>query len=179
MIFFIHSLYVVITAENYYTKRAYHHKEILKQIKFSMLKPLHDILSACLNTDNWRMTLIKEWPTIFGPFSNRVNIESISDNTIVLGVNDSCLMQELYLLSPLILHTIQKSLGNDTIKQVRFKRTEVKTFQQHKRPMPVIKTETPVTLTAAESHALRGIQDPQLQEALRIYCIRCHRARCL
>lgn len=142
-----------------------------------MLKPLHEILAQCLNTDNWRLTLIKEWPTIFGPFSSRVSIESVYDTTILLGVNDACLMQELYLLSPLILQTIQKSLGNDTIKQVRFKHTELKVMHTRKRPLVAASSDMPVALTAVEVHALDVIKDPQLQEALRRYGMRCHRER--
>src|SRR5438874_293600 len=45
---------------------------IVKYLLFiiSMAKALHDLVALCLPTENWRLMLIKEWPTIFGPLSN-------------------------------------------------------------------------------------------------------------
>lgn len=144
-----------------------------------MAKSLQELLAYCLpqGTDNWRITLLDKWPTIFGPLSNRVMIESMYEDTIVLGVTDACLMQELYLLSPLILQTIQKSLGNSTIKQVRFKRAAIIKFQKNMQSVPIVAPRKKVKLTSAELHALDCIEDNQLKEALRLYCIRCHQER--
>jgi len=142
-----------------------------------MTKALHELVATCLPTDNWRFTLMKEWPTIFGPFSNRVSFEAVHDETIVLGVSDACLMQELYLLSPLIVSTIQKTIGNMTIKKVRLKRTEVVTHQKQHTKMAQQNAKKPISLTRAELHALECIADAELKEALRRYCIRCHQER--
>lgn len=143
-----------------------------------MAKALHEIIATCLPTNNWRLMLIKEWPTILGPLSNRVSIESIHEGTIVLGVNDACLMQELYLLSPLIVSTIQKTIGNSYIKQVRLKRTEMTVYQSRssqtiQRPC----AQKTVSLTRVETHALECVNDLELREALKKYCIRCHQER--
>ncbi len=142
-----------------------------------MAKALHDLVAACLPSGGWRLTLLKEWPTIFGPLSSRVSIESITDATLVLGVSDACLMQELYLLSPLILSTVQKSIGNGYIKQVRLKRTQMVTYQKPYKNMHIAYPKKSVALTRAEAHALECIDDSELKEALRMYCIRCHQER--
>lgn len=142
-----------------------------------MAKALHDLVATCLPTGNWRLTLIKEWPIIFGPLSSRVFIESITDTTLVLGVSDACLMQELYVLSPLILSTVQKSIGNSFIKQVRLKRTHMVTYQKPYKKMHISYPIKSVTLTHAETYALECIVDSELKEALRMYCIRCHQER--
>lgn len=141
------------------------------------MKALHDLISDCLSTNDWRLTLLKAWPTIFGPLSNRVILESVSETTLVLAVADACLMQELYLLSPLILSTIHKSLGNKKIQKVRFKRTEARSFKKERQQKMIPYSTKPVSLTRAESHALAMIQDRELQELLRMYCMRCHRER--
>jgi hypothetical protein len=142
-----------------------------------MTKTLHELVAACMPADNWRFTLIKEWPTIFGPFSNRVSFEAVHDDTMVLGVSDACLMQELYLLSPLIVSTIQKTIGNTHIKKVRLKRTDLVTHQKQRNTMPKPRITKTISLTRAELHALECISDPELKEALRSYCIRCHQER--
>lgn len=143
-----------------------------------MAKALHEIIATCLPTDNWRLMLIKEWPRILGPLSSKVSVESIHDGTIVLGVNDACLMQELFLLSPLIVSTIQKTIGNSYIKHVRLKRTEMMIYQKKSSQ----KTERPcaqkaVSLTRVETHALECVTDLELREALKNYCMRCHQER--
>ena len=141
------------------------------------MKALHNLVALCLDGNDWRLTLLKEWPNIFGPLSSRVVLESVSETILVLGVSDACLMQELYLLSPLILSTIHKSLGNTSIQKVRFKRTEMRSYkkkmEQHHTHHPV----KSVTLTRAEDHALALVHDSELKEVLRQYCIRCHRER--
>lgn len=140
------------------------------------MKALHDLVAGCLNTNDWRLTLLKAWPTIFGPLSHRVVLESVSETTIVLGVFDACLMQELYLLSTLILNTINKLLGT-SIQKVRFKRAEMRPHKKDRHSPETSYMLKPVTLTRAESHALATIQDHELQEQLRRYCVRCHRER--
>lgn len=142
-----------------------------------MTKSLHELVASCLPASNWRFTLMKEWPTIFGPFSNRVSFEAVHDDMMVLGVADACLMQELYLLSPLIVSTIQKTIGNTTIKKVRLKRTDGITHQKKRNTMKKPRTLKPISLTRAELHALDCIADLELKEALRSYCIRCHQER--
>lgn len=142
-----------------------------------MAKALHDLIALCLPQDSWRITLMREWPTLLGPLSNRVSIEAITDATLVLGVSDACLMQELYLLSPLIVTTVQKSIGNSYIKQVRLKRTEIVTHQKLYTTSPRSSVKKAVSLTRSEAHALESINDTELKEALRMYCIRCHQER--
>jgi hypothetical protein len=144
---------------------------------YCMAKTLHELIATCLPTDNWRLTLIKEWPTIFGPLSARVSIEAVHDTTLVLGVSDACLMQELYLLSPLIVSTIQKTIGSSVIKQVRLKRTEMSMKHKPSKTMSVQHTKKTVLLTRAETHALECVRDLELREALKNYCMRCHQER--
>lgn len=139
-----------------------------------MAKSLQDLIAHCLKTDNWRLQLIKEWPTIFGSLSNKVFVETITDSTLILGVSDSCLMQELYFLSPLVLSTVQKSLGNCSIKQIRFKKAEIYARKSSQRHFQIRRPTKTIVLTSAEQFALNRIEDQELREALRMFCVRCH-----
>jgi hypothetical protein len=135
------------------------------------------ILDACLNVHTWRATLLRNWPQIIGRLSARVHIEKIYDDTLVLSVSDSCLLQELYLLSPILRTTINKTLDQPYIKQIRFKKASP--YQEKKNTtldgaMCAIKH---IRLTAVEHHALERIQDKELRALLKAFCIRCHRER--
>src|SRR5690349_13440966 len=81
---------------------------------------LEDILGQG-NNNSWQLHLIKNWSSIIGKLSTKVKLEKISNDTIVLGVYDSCWMQELYLLSDELLKKINSKLDEPKIKQIRFK----------------------------------------------------------
>src|SRR5437762_7574752 len=94
---------------------------------------LKDVLHAVINPEkNWKTDLLYKWNEIVGPLHNKVRIEKIHDDTLILGVFHSCWMQELYLLSPLLIKTINEKLDQPYIKQLRFKHIGIKRTQQKK-----------------------------------------------
>lgn len=137
--------------------------------------PLKNILQNYLEHEtDWKLKLIKHWPEIIGNLSNKVTLEKVTDDSILLGVYDSCLMQELYLLSPVLLSSINKKLDQPRIKQVRFKqagRKKVKKIVEKKINVPLKE----VHLSSREKDALVAIEDPALREALKAFRIRCYR----
>jgi hypothetical protein len=123
-------------------------------------------------SQEWKVSLLQHWPHIIGNLSNKVIIEKILTDTVVLGVYDSCWLQELYILSPTLVTLINTHLGKPHIKQVRFKlitRKKIKqyTIQQQKPIAPAYQFST------QELKALEKIHDPVLQEALKRFRIRC------
>lgn len=141
-----------------------------------MIKNIKDLLPALLKTDNWKLTLLSQWHTIFGPLSSKVHLEKIHEDTLVLGVQDSCWLQELYLLSPLLLKTINETLDQPRIKQLRFKTIGIVKQKPIVSPKKVtIKKE--VVLTQEERIVLKNIKDPQLEHALKNFLIRCYQER--
>lgn len=138
--------------------------------------PLKNLLQNILKVDHdWKLQLITQWPEIIGSLSSKVTLEKVTDDTIVLGVSDSCLMQELYLLSPVLISSINKKLDQPRVKQVRFKcagrKKEKKVIQQN----AAIKPQKDVDLSSREKQALNAIEDPALREALKAFRIRCYR----
>ncbi len=124
------------------------------------------------------MTLLSQWSAILGSLTTKVRLEKIQDDTLTLGVYDACWMQELYLLSPLLITTINQNLDQPRIKHLRFKRSVAKkdanTLGITARTEP---PNVPLELTASTKKALAIIKDPQLSLALHNFLIRCHKEK--
>lgn len=138
---------------------------------------IKQLLSLCLQTNNWRMQLLKQWPDIVGNLSNKVFIEKIDGNILTLGVTDSCWLQELYILSPLLLNTINQTLDQPYIKQLRFKTAGQMPSLRTKKNKGAFCPIKQVSLTHTERYALEQITNIELRNALEAFCIRCHRER--
>ncbi len=141
-----------------------------------MTQHIKAVLRSLINPQNsWKHTLLQNWHNIFGNLSTKITLEKIYNNTIVLGVYDSCWMHELYLLSPLLLNKINENLDQDRIKQVRFKqtgKTKRKKVLPSKKPT---KSRKQFFLSPTEECALTKINDLQLRNALKEFRIRCYR----
>ncbi len=116
------------------------------------------------NNQPWKLNLLKKWPEIVGQLASKVTIEKIYAESVTLGVYDSCWMQELYLLSPTLVETINRNLDQPRIKQVRFKLIGKKEQKKKKSTTPKHKDEPKtITLTSTEQKALERIADPEIQ----------------
>lgn len=120
----------------------------------------------------WHTIVLKEWATIVGDLHTRMRLEKIEKSTLIVGVYDSHWMHELHILSSVIIDTINSYLGNRYIKAIRFKLiTPHKPIIETKNHKTVTKKN--ISLTYREEHALKNINDPELQEALKQYLLRC------
>ena len=138
--------------------------------------PLKNLLQTYLDHEtDWRLSLIKNWPEIIGSLGSKVSLEKVHEDTIVLAVYDSCWMQELYLLSPVLIASINKKLDQPRIKQVRFKQAGKKKEKQAAPPTKPTKPQPEITLYSREITALNDVKDPSLREALKAFRIRCYR----
>jgi hypothetical protein len=135
---------------------------------------LKDLLRTIICPDNnWKTELLNKWQDIIGSLYSKVRIEKIYDDTLVLGVFHSCWMQELYLLSPLLIKTINEKLDQPHIKQLRFKHIGSKKETKKETPVrAIIKKE--VVLTKKEENTLTKIADPALRNAIKAFRIRCY-----
>jgi hypothetical protein len=140
-----------------------------------MAQPIKQLLSTVFDQpDNWKIDLLRNWDSIIGNLNTKVYLEKITDDTLVLGVTDSCWLQELYLLSHVILQVINEKLDRPRIKQLRFKKVGIRHAKKQTitKPKPRARTQRP--LTPKEKGALADIKDPQLQQALEDFLIRCY-----
>jgi hypothetical protein len=136
---------------------------------------LKDILQSLIHPEkNWKTDLLYKWNEIIGPLHTKVRIEKILDDTLILGVFHSCWMQELYLLSPLLIKTINEKLDQPYIKQLRFKHIGIKQHKQISHKPTIIKKKKEIILTKQDECILAKINDPVLREALKAFRIRCY-----
>ncbi len=144
-----------------------------------MTKLLKDLVPTIFNQKNrWKFNLLNNWHAIVGNLHTKVHIEKIYDTILVLGVNDSCWMQELYLLSSVLIKTINEKLDRPRIKQVRFKKIGERTTVGEKKNVTQRRIKPrKIILTAIELKALKKIHDPQLSSALKDFLIRCYQER--
>lgn len=130
------------------------------------------------NQDDYKITLLKNWSDILGTLNAKVRLEKIEGDSLVLAVTDSCWMQELYMLSPLLLSMINQKLDSPRIKYLRFKKAGIRTQKALKNPLrsggePFI--EKP--LTTGQIEALKQIMDPELKRCLERFLRRCQKER--
>jgi hypothetical protein len=144
-----------------------------------MIRPLGDLLRGVLPADSdWKIKLLQSWNQVMGTLCTKVRLEKIEDESLVLGVFDACWMQELYLLTPMLLANINQSLDRPRIKQLRFKRAGL--YTRLHRPSTQKKQSTWLKqrpLTPREERALDVIVDVQLREALARFLHRCDREK--
>ena len=143
-----------------------------------MAKEIKNLVPLILRPgDNWKLTLLSSWHTIFGSLSDKVSLEKITEDTLVLGVQDSCWLQELYLLSAMLIKTINQQLDQPRIKNLRFKTVGIKKILTAPKQTKTMWKMRLVTLNEKENRALTLIKDEQLALALKSFLIRCYQEK--
>lgn len=126
---------------------------------------------------DWKRSLLENWPIIIGKLHAQVTLEHIHDDALVLGVRDSCWLQELHMLSPMLIKQINEKLDLPRIKQVRLKQMGRVIKKSTVSPKAQPSVPKVVCLSAVEQDALQHIVDPDLKAALASYLIRCYQEK--
>ena len=93
-------------------------------------------------------------------------MEKIYDDAILLGVYETCWMQELHLLSNIIIKKINTHLDYPYIKQIRLKYVQKPEFLV-KKPLDCLQNpKISHNLSKKEQAALNQIADPELRQAI-------------
>lgn len=143
-----------------------------------MVTSVKIILDSLLSQkNNWQVKLLHNWPTIVGSIRTNVQLLKIQEDTLIIGVLDSCWLQELYLLSPLLIKTINEKLDRPRIKNLRFKSVGITDKKEKKRAPSKKIISKIVQLSPREQETLNQIKDEQLRQVLKDYLIRCHREK--
>jgi hypothetical protein len=110
-----------------------------------------------------------------GGLSERVCLEKVKGSCLTLGVYESSWLQELYLLSPTLIKTINEYLQGDYVTELRFKSAAKKKVATKKTAAPQQQTTAPArALSPQEEAVLAEIKDPQLRSVLQGYLQKCH-----
>lgn len=141
--------------------------------------PAHvgDLMAAVLDCrQDWRFKLLSSWRDIVGPLADRVALENICDDMLVLSVCDACWMHELYAMSDFLLASINKTLDRPHLKKLRFKRAALRTSGSPKIPSGETSVQQRVcgALNEREERVLSSLKDRELASALRGFLERCY-----
>jgi len=140
-----------------------------------MAKKIKNVIHSVFSKkNNWKIQLLQHWPKIIGELKTKVRLEKIQKDALVLGVYDSCWLQELYLLSPILLKRINQKLESHTFKRLRFKQVGIKKSKKIRTRKKGALTNKKITLTSKQKETLKKIKDPGLCDALKSFLERCH-----
>jgi len=141
-----------------------------------MAKEIKTILETLFaHHNNWHLQLLQSWPSIVGNIKTDVHLLKIYEDTLVIGVMDSCWLQELYLLSPLLIQTINQKLDLPRIKKLRFKSIGITDKKIKKESHKKVIVEKAIQLTTRETAMLAQVKDKQLATVLHDYLLRIYR----
>lgn len=141
-----------------------------------MFKSLKTVIATTIGQPQcWKKKLLADWPTIVGNLHSRMHLEKVYDDTLIIGVYDSSWLNELYLLSNVLIKTINQSLEKPYIKNVRFKHTTPIISTAHKKikEKKEEKVRKKITLNSYEAQALLKIKDEEMRTALHLFLSRC------
>lgn len=148
-----------------------------------MATHIKNLLKSFLHHDtNWQGYLIANWTTIIGNLKDHVSLEKIQDDTIILGVNNSSWMHELYMLSGMLKDKINAQLQKPYVQKIKFKFTDKKKFEEkrsYKRQESTEQVSTKITFTLRQEKALQKIQEKNkdLASSLENYFYKCNAIR--
>ncbi len=147
-----------------------------------MVKHISEFLNNFVSPeDRWKIKLLQNWDKIIGEFKDKVDIEKIDRNLLVLRVCHSAWAQELFLLSHMLKKKINDFLGKNYIKHIRFKSGGIKktkkvhTKKSYKKPTCIDSKDIYLTLT--EKKGLSKVTDKELREHLEKFYLCCKRGR--
>lgn len=140
-----------------------------------MTLPVKNILDSILQTEaDWRLQLFAAWPIIIGSLKTHIRLDKIQEDMVIVGVYESHWMQELFLLSRVLISSINKHLKQPQIKHIRFKLIEQqKVSIKNKIPISRKAKNSIPEFAKNELDALNVIHDCQLRNALKEYYVRC------
>ncbi len=141
---------------------------------------MHELLRGIFKNDEWKFQLLSEWTSIVGNLGDKMRLEKIDNDTLVIGVYQATWLQELYLLSNVLLHSINQHLKYPHVKKLRFKHASVyehKATAEKAEVVAPLKKIPPFILSYDERRALSTIKDQDLKKALQDFLQRCHTQR--
>lgn len=140
-----------------------------------MAAPIKIFLQQFFKQDSWKLHLLSNWDTIVGNLKNKMRIERIDGSVLVVGVYEASWLQELYMLSSVLVRTINQHLKKDYISRIKFiHATEREQKETLKNTATAAIKRTAIVLTKKERDALERIKDNELQKVLHTFLSRCH-----
>ena len=142
-----------------------------------MTKELKSILSNYVNQNkNWEIYLISNWKDIMGKLKEHATLEKVEKDTLIISVTSSSWLQELYLLSNVLIKQINSKLPAPYVKKLKFKLEQKKKFKTREKK-DIKKLKFDIKLSQREEFALKKIKDEELSNQLKKFLIKCKETR--
>ncbi len=122
----------------------------------------------------WKMKLMQEWDGIIGTLGDKVRIEKIDGDLLVLGVIHPSWAQELMFLSAMLRNKINDALGSQRIKTIRCKTIVRRGTPARRDPAGLRKTMAPRAYDEAkrspkQERSLKKIKDTEMRQVFAAY----------
>ncbi len=133
------------------------------------------IRNAIPQEHQWKISLLKEWPTIVGNLKDKVSLHSVGESHLVLTVSHPSLAQELYMLQDMLKHKINSFLQSERITSLQFRTYSAtkKKKQNSSTKKRYVEPEKDVTLNVREQKTLHTVKNKELRDALCAFYITC------
>lgn len=128
-------------------------------------------LSECLEgafpcQEKWAIRLARGWDKAIGDLHERMRLEAIKDDQVVVGVYDSRWIPELFLLTPLLIKSMNDYLGGTFVRRIRFVLVEKSTRGALKKVIPDENTRKQPKMSMRQEQILGTIKDEELKDVL-------------
>jgi hypothetical protein len=132
------------------------------------MKQLKDIFNNInqITKYGWHYEFIKSWPTIARGLEEHMTIGKIQKDSVTLEVHDSSWLQEVHLLSPVILNRIQQFYP--VIQKIKVTKISRKRIEHKKEILSLNK------ITDQEKNVVKIVKDKDLAKALLNYYSICN-----
>ena len=161
---------------------------MLNHTRIIMAKPFHQLLTTIIPLEHrWKIPLLSQWESIIGNLKDKVILEKITHDSLVLSVCHASWAQELLMLTPFLKKKINKILGEEKIKTIRFKTIDFKkrserqeafyssSIRQKRDDRKLERMPDDVNLSIQESIALAKIEQEDLRRVMARFALRCKR----
>lgn len=149
-----------------------------------MATSLKDLLNAIVPVQtSWKTELQRNWAHVVGHLHEHVQLIKVYDTALTLGVKDSSWLQEMYLLTPLLIETINNSLDKPYINKLHFKNVgDGEQPQPLGAPQPKLKPAQPQLrfrqqVTHFQQETLDRVEDAELRESLKELLLTCYQEK--
>ena len=146
-----------------------------------MVKRISEVITGFVYQNSaWKTRLFNNWDNIIGPLKDRVRIEKIDRNVLILGVVHPAWAQELHFMSDLLKSKINALFDEDYIHTIRFRvitREKIKRNNFDKENQEIIDKENlkNFCLNKKEYKSLSKVKDFDLKCCLKSFYLNCKR----
>lgn len=122
---------------------------------------------------DWRLLLVRLWPELVGDLHERMRLERIKGDVVIVGVFDACWIHELFMLSPTLITLINERLGGMYVRKLHFILTDRRVLLSRQKKIEIAgHKKTGISMGSRHQQVLRTIKDEQLQKILETFFYR-------